>query len=241
MQNPKGKFIYARDLYNFMKHNPDKMNQDDIHMYQHIFEIFQHVAENSPIYESYYYLGEMYLNGDYVVQNTEKAYRYFCVSASYNHALSFYKLYTLLKEHKIRKSKAIYSPLNNSLTIKGKYTEDEKALLFKYLRRAAEEGFVEAQFELANNYMNGELCKIDYKLALAWHRQACRNGYVLSYEPCGDLLYMGGSNLKKDKVLSLVMYFTAYNKGLFSLKDKILKIREELINEGEPLPEMVLI
>ena len=224
-----------------MKHNPDKLKEEDSRMYQHIFEIFQHVADNSNIYESYFYLGEMYLNGDYVLKNIEKAFRYFCVSASYNHALSFYKLYTLLKEHKIRKSEAIYSPFDHSLTIKGQYREDEKALLFKYLRRSAEEGYVEAQFELANNLMSGDICKIDYKLALAWHRQACRNGYVLSYEPCGDLLYLGGSNLKKDKVLSLVMYYTAYSKGLFSLKDKVLKLRDELTKEGEPLPEMILI
>lgn len=240
MNNPKGKFIYARDLYNYMKHNTEKLQSGDTRLFEHLFDIFHYVSVNSSIYESYYYLGEMYLNGDYVKKNLEKAYHYFCVSASFNHALSFYKLFTLLKEHKIKKSEGIYSPIDQSLVVKGYYREDEKELMFKYLRRAAEEGYVEAQHELANNYMSGEICKIDYKMALAWHRQACRNGYVLSYEPCGDLLYLGGSNLKKDKVLSLVMYYTAYNKGVFSLKDKVLKVREELSKEGEPLPEMIL-
>ena len=154
MNNAKGKFVYARDLYSYMKHNPDKLRSEDSRLYEHLYEIFQYVADNSSIYESYYYIGEMYLNGDYVMHNIEKAYHYFCISASFNHALSFYKLYILLKEHKIRKSEVIYSPLDQSLVIHGEYREDEKQLMFKYLRRAAEEGYVEAQYELANSYMN---------------------------------------------------------------------------------------
>jgi hypothetical protein len=30
-------------------------------------------------------------------------------------------------------------------------------------------------------------------------------------------------------------------QGIHEIKDKILKVKEELINEGEPLPEMILI
>ena len=238
MTNPKGKFVYSRDLYNFLKHNPDKINESDKQMYEHIFQIFLDVSRESSIYESYYYLGEMFLNGDYVLQNIEKAYRYFCVAASYNHGLSFYKLYTLLKEKNIRKSNVSES---TSLTVLNEFQDDEKSLMFRYLKRSAEEGYVEAQHELANCYMSGEICKIDYKLALAWHRQACRNGFILSYEPSGDLLYNGGSNLSKDKILSLVMYYTGYTKGLFQLKEKVMKVKEELVLQGEPLPEMILI
>lgn len=59
----------------------------------------------------------------------------------------------------------------------------KKEVLFDYLRFAAEEGYVEAMYELGNEFIKGELCQVDYKLALAWHRQACRNGYILSYVP----------------------------------------------------------
>lgn len=44
------------------------------------------------------------------------------------------------------------------------------ALSFKYLKRAAEEGFVEAQHMLANVYDNGDYIKRDAKKALAWYR-----------------------------------------------------------------------
>jgi hypothetical protein len=37
------------------------------------------------------------------------------------------------------------------------------------------------------------------------------------------------------------MYYSAYQRGLFDIKDKIYKVREELINEGENIPEMILI
>jgi len=49
------------------------------------------------------------------------------------------------------------------------------------LKSSAEEGYIEAMYELGNAYIKGELCKKNYELAYAWHRQACRNGYTLSY------------------------------------------------------------
>jgi TPR repeat protein len=36
-------------------------------------------------------------------------------------------------------------------------------------------------FELGNEYIKGNLIEKNYELAYAWHRQACRNGYFLSY------------------------------------------------------------
>jgi TPR repeat protein len=53
--------------------------------------------------------------------------------------------------------------------------------MFDYLKMSAEEGYVEAMHELGNQYTLGEICKKNYLYALAWHRQACRNGYLLSY------------------------------------------------------------
>ena len=37
------------------------------------------------------------------------------------------------------------------------------------------------------------------------------------------------------------MYYSGYQRGLYELKEKILKIRQELIQEGEDIPEMILI
>jgi hypothetical protein len=37
------------------------------------------------------------------------------------------------------------------------------------------------------------------------------------------------------------MYYSAYQRGITDLKDKIHKVREELIKEGENIPEMILL
>lgn len=55
------------------------------------------------------------------------------------------------------------------------------------------------------------------------------------------MFYNGGDNFAPNKTLSLIMYYTAYTKGLVDLKDKVSKVRKELVDEGEPLPEMVKI
>lgn len=242
MNNLKGKFVYAKDLYNYMKFHPDEMNENQRQqLFEHVFNIFDQVAANSPIYEAYYYLGEMFLNGDYVQKNVDKAFRYYVVCSSHSHALSFYKLYTLIKEQKIRKKEVLYTPVEYDDSNLNEPTQDEKTLMLRYLKRSAEEGYVEAQHELANCFMSGIYTKVDLKLALAWHRQACRNGFIASYEPCGDILYQGSGTVRKNRVLSLVMYYTAYSNGLFKLKDKVLKVKDELEKEGEPLPEMILV
>jgi TPR repeat protein len=49
----------------------------------------------------------------------------------------------------------------------------------------------------------------DY-LALAWLREAIRNGNIVSYLNAGDLLYEGGVGLKKNRLFALINYLGAY-------------------------------
>jgi hypothetical protein len=37
------------------------------------------------------------------------------------------------------------------------------------------------------------------------------------------------------------MYYSAYQRGFLEMKEKIYSVREELIKEGENIPEMILI
>lgn len=110
--------------------------------------------------------------------------------------------------------------------------------MFDYLCLSAEEGYVEAMHELGIQYLKGTICKKNILNSLAWHRQACRNGYYLSYENVGDILYHGGDQVKPNKSLSLIMYYTGFSYGIKELKEKVLRIRDELVKEGEPLPEL---
>ncbi len=89
------------------------------------------------------------------------------------------------------------------------------------------------------------MCKRNDKLALAWFREAIRNGNLVSYLNAGDLLYedrpgtqeeKGG--LQKNRLFALVNYLGAYQAGALFLKDRLEQIIEELKTiEGEKLPE----
>lgn len=175
----KSKYIFARDLFKtlfFQIKFSNYFNNGEIYvsnsqkeeLMANCYYTFKEAAEEG-IYEANYFLGLMALNGCYSQVNKTMAYYYFSLAASYSHSLSFYEIYKMIKHNDIN----IY---NNEDQQKLK-----KAVVFDYLKSAAEEGYLEAMYELGNEYMKGELCKKNYELAYAWHRQACRNGYILSY------------------------------------------------------------
>ena len=69
-------------------------------------------------------------------------------------------------------------------------------------------------------YHKGELVKRDDYLALAWFREAIRNGHIQSYLYAGDLLFSEGNvGLPKNRMFALVNYLGAYQGGAVFLKD----------------------
>lgn len=234
-ENIKAKYITARDLFNIITFNmynlPEYQSISDTEkqfFYEKVYYIMEEAIQHG-IYEANYIIGLMHLNGYYTKKNLRKAFYYFSTAASYSHGMAYYELYKYLKDE-------------DTLGI---YAEDEgflkKQAMFDYLTNSAEEGYLEAMHELGNQYLSGHLRKKNYLKSLAWHRQACRNGYLLSYEPCGDIFYNGGFGVKRNKALSLVMYYCAYSNGIRDVKDKIERVTYELKEEGEPVPDMVTI
>jgi hypothetical protein len=64
------------------------------------------------------------------------------------------------------------------------YNDDislKNIVMLDYLKMSAEEGYTQGMFELANEYIKGEICKKNLLKAMVWHRQAARNGFFLSY------------------------------------------------------------
>ena len=175
----KARYIYARDLFKtlffqikfsnyFDKGEIYLCNSEKEEIMAKCFYIFNDAAKEE-IYEANYFLGLMHLNGCYTKVNPTMSYYYFSLAASYSHSLSFYELFKMTKSKEI---KTCIEEQNEDIT---------KKVMFDYLKSSAEEGYTEAMFELGNEYIKGELCRKNYELAYAWHRQACRNGYVLSY------------------------------------------------------------
>ncbi len=82
-------------------------------------------------------------------------------------------------------------------------------------------------------------------MALAWFREAIRNGNIVSYLNAGDLLYeerpgtpeeKGG--IQQNRLFAFVNYLGAYQAGALFLKDRLEQILEELKTiEGEKMPD----
>lgn len=179
----------------------------------------------------------MYEDAIYVRKDTYKAIDWYIEGAAYNNALWFFQL----SKHY----------LEGSLIPKNDY------LHFKYLKRAAEEGYVQAQHMLAIAYHEGKYTKQDNMLSLAWFREAARNGYPLSLVNAGDLLIsmelnktsisslnnLEGHgteiNINKQKMnignllFGLSQYINAYRYGAFFLEERITKIVKLLRDSGE--------
>ena len=53
---------------------------------------------------------------------------------------------------------------------------------FNLLKTSAEEGYIVAMYELGQFYYENKNEDVsNLKKSLAWHREACKNGYILSY------------------------------------------------------------
>lgn len=142
----------------------------------------------------------MHLEGLYPVSKRDpgRALDYYIKGAARNNAYCFFELSRIYGE--------------------GDIVKRDERLQFQYLKQSAFEGFVTAQHLLGIAYAEGgKLCKRNDKLALAWFREAIRNGNIASYLNAGDLLFedrdgtaeeKGG--LEKNRMFALVNYLGAY-------------------------------
>ena len=122
--------------------------------------------------------------------------------------------------------------------------EKDNYLAGLYLKRAAEEGMVQAQHMLGIAYHDGKRFKRDDLKALAWFRESVRNGNSASYLNCGDLLLHGDEKqlgFKRNKLFAFVNYLGAYTNGAFFIQDEMEKLRVEIEAEGTRLPKIIYV
>lgn len=89
-------------------------------------------------------------------------------------------------------------------------------------------------------FHEGVLFKRDDYLALAWLREAIRNGHATSYYFAGKLLLTADeTQLKRNKLFALYSYIGAYQNGAYFLKTDMRRLAEEVRTElGIVLPEI---
>ena len=78
-------------------------------------------------------------------------------------------------------------------------------------------------------YYEGRLVRKNDRLALAWLREATRNGYMPSYALAGDILYEGNvvnklpydRAVQQNRIFALSQYLGAYQAGALFLETQI--------------------
>ena len=90
----------------------------------------------------------------------------------------------------------------------------------RYIRMAAEGGYVEAKYCLGTVYHDGEGVSQDYNIALDWLRQAADEGNAFAQYRMGGMYYHG-EGVDKDYKEALTWYKKAadqgYNEAQFAL------------------------
>lgn len=148
-----------------------------------------------------FYLGRMYLLGDYVHQSDYYAFCLVKKAASQNHA----------------KAQRLVSEMYEY----GRGCEVSKRKALLYLTKASRQGCAEASMRLAEHYINGEIVKRNYNFALYWLRSnkpvRSLSSRILNKE-CIDLLERD-REVKRDRMLlSLYLSFVYWRLIKPSLK-----------------------
>ncbi|MDB4786088.1 sel1 repeat family protein, partial [bacterium] len=112
--------------------------------------------------------------------------------------------------------------------------DDTKAV--KWYRKAAEEGFATAQFNLAYIYYQGEVVPQDYAEALKWNRRAAEQGVVEAQANLG-LMYESGEGVAQDYPKAYMFYnLAAIDEQFKGFRERIKSLMtKEQIAEGQNL------
>ena len=182
-------------------------------------------AANKGVSSAWFWLGNVYMDGTWVTQDPDRAIECYVKGAAKNNAYCFFELSRHYRE--------------------GVIVEQSNYLAGKYLKGAAENGFVLAQHMLGIQYHEGTLFKRNDLKALAWFRESVKNGMTESYLNSAELLLYGDESqpgFRRNKLFGFINYLGAYMNGAFWLRDKIQKLKTEIEQEeGTQLPEIVYV
>ena len=93
----------------------------------------------------------------------------------------------------------------------------------RYFRKAADQGFANAQFNLGNSYRNGDGVAQDCSEAARWYRKAADQGDADAQLSLGALYYFG-NGISQDLKLALFFISAAEAQGV----EKAVELRKEI-------------
>ena len=104
---------------------------------------------------------------------------------------------------------------------------NELNAVFQLLKIAAEQGYVDAQYNLGVCYYNGDGVKQDYYEAFRWYKAAAEQGYAKAQCNLG-LCYKYGDGVEKDFKEAYYWYLIAYRNGYTDALKDVKSIENKL-------------
>ena len=171
--------------------------------------------------EAEYLLGMAYYEGLGVSQNWDEARNWLAKSVEHGYPNAMYQLgfmyhYGIGTEPNIMKALELYTNSQDlgygkAMKMLGKVyhtgelgvSDENRSLHFyeesfdKLYEQAIENNIVEAQYEIANSYMDGEGVPQDYQQAIEWYRRAESNGFAPASNALG-VCYCRGMGVHSD-------------------------------------------
>ena len=85
-------------------------------------------------------------------------------------------------------------------------------MLFRSYRKAAEQGYAEAQNNLGTKYANGQGVHQDYAQAFKWYRKAAAQGNIIAQYNLG-VMYLKGQGVRQSKIVAKEWFKRACANG----------------------------
>jgi TPR repeat protein len=113
---------------------------------------------------------------------------------------------------------------------KGRGIEQNISKALYWYKRAAANGEVSAQYNLAEHLRTDDGIEQDYKMSLFWFRKAAEKNYQSAQNNLG-MMYAEGNGAKKDLVEASKWFYLAIANGSESAKVNLEKFEKEMTAE----------
>ena len=97
--------------------------------------------------------------------------------------------------------------------LQGKLGKPNAVLAFSYFEQAAEQGLVQAQYNLASMLDQGSGCFQDQTVAFSWYNKAAQQGYTQAWQNIA-VMYYRGEGVKTDKLQAYAWTLLAATAGV---------------------------
>lgn len=222
--------------WNKLQNNQQEKHENELDMalmyyrkadYKNAFELFEQLANRGNAIAQTN-IGVMYIQGQYVTQNTEKALYWLEKAAA--QGVEMAKAYVL----KIRaeESNGEKNLFEEALSL---YKEGQLKEALEKFTVLAEQGHVMSQFIVGNMYDFGESVPRDYGRAFLWYKKAAEQGHPDSEYNLG-VFYADGKGTERNYEKAIEWFTKAANRGNQKAKQEVISLShylaEKYNNEG---------